>query len=573
MVIPSSSPHAGPREWAALVILTLAVILLAVDGTALALAVPSLTADLGASAEQVLWIGDIYSFALAGLLVTMGNVADKIGRKRLLLIGATAFGVASTLAAFATTAEMLILARALLGASAATLMPSTLSLVRNIFRVPAERTRAIAIWSAGATGGAAAGPLIGGALLEHFWWGSVFLINVPIVIALVVGGYFLLPESRNAHPGPIDLTSALLSIAAIVPLVFAVKKAFTEGVSPLMISAAAIGIVAGAWFLGRQRRLEHPLVDISLFSRPAFAGAVGANTISIFAFSGLLFFFSQYLQLVRGFSPIQAGIAELPSTIASIAVIFVVGWILRALGRGRAIGVGLIVAAAGLALLGVAEGMPGFGWIGAALAVIGVGIGVSMTLSTDAVVASVSPSRAGAASAISETGYELGVALGIAVLGSVQTLFYRTQLTLPGGITSDTRDAVNESLASASHALAGANAGSADAQLLGIAQEAFTDAMQITALVAAGLTLVAGVIAWRVIPSSHTNSRARIGVDHLDSGHIDTEHIDTEHGDATHTESAHVDDRDTPAGSAAPHDQVRENQCVTITSTPAWQRS
>lgn len=490
---------AGPREWAALGILTLAVMLIAVDGTVLGLAVPALTADLAPTATQILWIGDIYSFAIAGLLITMGNLADRIGRKRLLLIGSVGFGLASAVAAFSTSAEMLIAARALLGISGATLMPSTLSLIRNIFSVPAQRTRAIAVWSAGATAGAAIGPLVGGALLEHFWWGSVFLINVPVMVVLVVGGFFLLPESRNPDRTPIDLLSSFLSIAAIVPFVYAVKQAFGQQADLQTAVAVLVAILAGVLFVRRQRRLEAPLVDIELFKIPAFSGAVFSNTIAIFAFSGLIFFFSQYLQLVRGFSPLLAGVAELPLTLASIAVIFIIGMVTHRLGVGRAIAVGLLLAAVGLGLLALTEGLPQYAWLALALAVTGIGVGIAATLSTDAIVSSVPRERAGAASSISETAYELGVAMGIAVLGSLLTLFYRNALVLPDGLEADTAAAVEDSLASASNVLRGGDAQAVD--LLSQAQHAFVSAMQWTSLLAAGLTLIAAVIAWRTIPS------------------------------------------------------------------------
>ncbi len=492
---PSSTDRATRRGWAALGVLTLAVVLLAIDGTVLSLAVPSLTADLAPTATQLLWIGDVYSFALAGLLVTMGNVADRIGRKRLLLLGSVAFGAASAAAAFAPTPEVLIAARALLGIAGATLMPSTLSLVRAIFRDPRQRTTAIAVWSAGATGGAAAGPLIGGALLEHFWWGSVFLINLPVVVVIVTAGAVLLPESRGSSVAPVDLASAVLSVLAIVPLVYAVKHLAGHGADWTVAAGVAVGGLAGWWFVHRQRRLATPLLDLQLFRIPAFSGAVVANSLSVFAFSGLLFFFSQYLQLVRGFPPLLAGAAELPATIASIAAIAVIGVLVRRVGPGRSIGLGLAVAAVGMAGLALAEGMPTYAGLAVALAIVGLGIGVSMTLATDAVVAAAPRERAGAASAISETGYELGVALGIAVLGSLQTVFYRVALD------PDAPSAVRESLASAAQAL---DPGS---PLLAHAREAFTGGMQIASVCAALVLAVAAVVALRVIPNRQDGPR------------------------------------------------------------------
>lgn len=408
----TTPPQAGPREWAALGVLILAVTLLAIDATVLYLAVPALTADLAPSATQILWIGDIYSFALAGLLVTMGNLADRIGRKRLLIIGSIGFGVASLIAAFATSAEQLILARALLGIAGATIMPSTLSIVRNMFEDPIQRTRAIAVWSAGATGGAALGPLVGGVLLESFWWGSVFLINVPLMIIIVGLGIWLLPESKNPNAGRIDLLSSMLSVLAIVPVVYAIKQAVGAGLDWSVPLTAVIGVTAGVIFVRRQRRLTTPLVDIELFKIPAFSGAIAANGLSIFAFTGLFFFFSQYLQLVRGYSPFWAGMAEMPGTIASIVVIAIVGVLLTRFGRGRAIAGGLFLGALGLVGLGVTEGMSAYWGLGISLAVLGLGTGISMTLSTDAVVSAVPRQRAGAASSISETAYELGIALG-----------------------------------------------------------------------------------------------------------------------------------------------------------------
>jgi MFS transporter, DHA2 family, multidrug resistance protein len=354
-----SAHRAGRREWLALAVLALAVLLLAIDGTVLSLAVPALSASLDPSATQLLWIGDVYSFALAGLLVTMGSLGDRVGRKRLLLLGATGFGLASLLAAFAPTAGWLIAARALLGVAGATLMPSTLAIIRTLFVDARQRTTAIAVWAAAATAGAAAGPLVGGALLEHFWWGSVFLINVPVMVVLIVSGAVLLPESRDPHPGPFDLLSALLAALAILPVVDAVKEVASAGVTVWAVLVAGAGVTSAVAFVRRQRRLAAPLFDVSLFRLPAFSGAVGANLLSIAALSGLLFFLSQYLQLVRGYGPLEAGLRQLPLTLASVVVVLFVG-------RGRAIGTGLLMGAIGLGLLAVAEAATGYGLLAAA---------------------------------------------------------------------------------------------------------------------------------------------------------------------------------------------------------------
>ncbi|MFI8305035.1 MFS transporter [Streptomyces sp. NPDC085927] len=485
---------AGPREWAALAVLVLVVMLLAVDGTVLYLAVPSLTEDLAPTATQVLWIGDIYAFVLAGLLITMGNVADRIGRKRLLLMGSAAFGTASVLAAFAPNAEALIAARALLGVAGATLMPSTLSIVRSVFVDPVQRTRAIALWSVGATAGAALGPLVGGVLLENFWWGSVFLINVPIMVLALVGGWFLLPESRGTAGQRIDLASSALSILAIVPLVYAVKRWIGSGPDAIVLLAVVVGVLAGWTFLRRQTRLTVPLLDVSLFRLPAFAGAVGANALAIFAFLGLLFFFSQYLQMVRDYGPLHAGLAELPATLASIVVIAVIGFLVARLGAGRSIGLGLGLGALGLAGIGATAPWASYWGLGASLVALGLGIGIAMTLSTDAVVSAVPKERSGAAAAIAETGYELGGALGIAVLGSLQTAMYRSRLELPQDLGAREHATVNESLASTLATID-------DSAVITAARDAFASAMRTTSFIAAVLLLVAAVIAWRVIPS------------------------------------------------------------------------
>ena len=490
-----------PRDWAALAVLTLAVSLLAVDSTVLALAIPSFSADLSPTASQLLWIGDIYSFTLAGLLITMGNIADRIGRRRLLLIGTTGFGISSVLAAFAPNAGALIAVRALLGVGGATIMPSTLSLIRSIFPDARRRAAAVAIWSAGSSGGTALGPLVGGALLEHFWWGSVFLINVPVMVFVVLGGLWLLPESRSDKGIPIDLVSAVLSVTAIMSVIYAIKVFAHDGPTVLSSVSLLAGIAAGGVFLRRQRALTAPLIDIDLFKRPAFTWAIVATVLAVFALSGLLYFFSQYLQLVRGYSTLRAGMTEIPASLASIAVVAVVATTVRRLGNGRALGEGLIMAAAGLIVVAVAESWGGIVLICVGLLVIGAGLGLAFTVSTGAVLGSVPADRAGAASAISETGLELGVALGIAVLGTIQDVGYRVLIGRSFADVPDrVADAARQSLANLSGAV---DAFAPDqAQLLSQARDAFTQAMQMTAVVAAAILLLAGAMAWRYVPAA-----------------------------------------------------------------------
>nr|WP_297993251.1 MFS transporter [uncultured Actinomyces sp.] len=495
----------GLRAWAALAVLTLAVTLLAIDSTVLALAIPSLSTDLSPTASQLLWIGDIYSFTLAGLLVTMGNVADRIGRRRLLLIGTLGFGVASIMAAFAPSAGALIAVRALLGVGGATIMPSTLSLIRNIFLDARHRATAIAIWSAGSSGGTALGPLVGGVLLERFWWGSVFLINVPVMAAVIVTGLWLLPESKNAQGAPVDLASAVLSVLAIVPITYAVKSFAHDGLTVVAVAALVGGLAAGWLFIRRQRTLTTPLIDVGLFRRPAFTWAIAATVLAIFALAGLLYFFSQYLQLVRGYSTLRAGLTEVPASLASIVVVAVVAAVVRRLGNGRALGSGLLIAAVGLVVVALGESYGGIVVICVGLLIIGAGIGLAFTVSTGAVLGAVPADRAGAASAISETGLELGVALGIAVLGTIQDVGYRLLLgQAPSGLPRRVADAAEQSLATLAGVIDPGDPG--QAELMVQAREAFTRAMQATAVIAAGILLFAGVMAARHVPAASEES-------------------------------------------------------------------
>ena len=507
---PASRPEPfTPRQWGILGVLTLAVMLLAIDGSVLSLAVPSLSADLNPTANQILWIGDIYAFTIAGLLVTVGNIADRYGRKRVLLVGAAGFAAASLVCALAPTAEILILGRFLMGIFGAAFMPSTLSIVRNTFDDPGQRTRAIAIWSIGTTGGAALGPLLGGFLIEHFRWSSVFFINLPIMVLVLAVGVPMLRESYGNREASVDLASSALSILTVVPIVYVVKEAAHGGFGWPQALALVLGAASGWAFVRRQRRLEHPLLDLGLFRIPAFSGAVLTAGIAIFALVGLLYFFSQYLQLVRGMAPLAAGIVEMPATVTGILAALAAPRLLPRLGQGGAIALGTALLGVGMGIVAAAESVPGIVLILVGVGVLGFGSGLSMTLSTDAIVGAAPASRAGAASAISETAYELGAACGIAVLGSVLSSYYRWFVALPADFESAHGAGASDSLARTLEALGasgtaaadGVPPGGSDPALAEAARLTFAHGMQATAVFAVLLCLAAALVAWRAIPS------------------------------------------------------------------------
>ena len=507
---PAARPEPfTPRQWGILGVLTLAVMLLAIDGSVLALAVPSLSADLNPTANQILWIGDIYSFAIAGLLVTVGNIADRYGRKRTLLVGATGFAAASLLCALAPDANVLILGRFLLGVFGAAVMPSTLSIVRDTFDDPRQRTRAIAIWSIGTTGGAAIGPLLGGFLIEHFRWSSVFFINLPIMVLVLAAGVPMLRESYGNREANVDIASSALSILTVVPIVYVVKEAAHGGFGWHQGLTLAVGTASGWAFVRRQRRLEHPLLDLGLFRIPAFSGAVLTAGIAIFALVGLLYFFSQYLQLVRSMAPLAAGIVEMPATVTGILAALAAPRLLPRLGQGGAIALGTALLGVGMGIVAAAESVPGIVLILVGVGVLGFGSGLSMTLSTDAIVGAAPASRAGAASAISETAYELGAACGIAVLGSVLSSYYRWFVALPADFESAHGAGASDSLARTLEALGasgtaaadGVPPGGSDPALAEAARLTFAHGMQATAVFAVLLCLAAALVAWRAIPS------------------------------------------------------------------------
>jgi DHA2 family multidrug resistance protein-like MFS transporter len=481
------------RAWLALAVLMLPVLLIAVDITVLAFALPSITEEFRPAATTQLWIVDVYSLVLAALLVTMGSLGDRVGRRRLLVIGAAGFAAVSAAAAFAPSAEYLVAARALLGVFGAMLMPSTLSLIRNIFHDASARRLAIALWASCFTAGTALGPIVGGALLQHFHWGSVFLVAVPILLPLLVLAPKLVPESRDPNPGPLDLVSVVLTLTTMLPVVWGIKSAAHDGFSGLAAAALAIGVVSGVVFVRRQRRSATPMLDVDLFRSAPFTSSILANFLSIVGLIGFIFFISQHLQLVLGLSPLAAGLVTLPGAVLSMVAGIAVVPVAKRLAPHVLMIVGLVLVAAGfLAILMFRHDLTVAAIIVSFL-VLELGVGISQTISNDTIVASVPPAKSGAASAVSETAYELGAVVGTATLGTIFTAYYRASVELPGGLTEHQMTDARESIGGAT-SVAQTLPPALSVRLLDSARTAFDAGIAPTATIAAVLVLIAAAV-------------------------------------------------------------------------------
>lgn len=470
------------REWVGLGVIALPCMLYSMDLTVLNLAVPTLARELQPSASQLLWIIDIYGFMVAGFLMTMGTLGDRIGRRKLLMIGAAAFGIASAVAAFSSSVEMLILMRAVLGIAGATLAPSTLSLITVMFKDERERTVAISVWIASFSGGAIIGPVAGGVMIEYFWWGSVFLIAIPPMALLLVIGPKLLPEYKDPNPGRLDVASALLSLAAVLAVIYGVKQSAEYGLSLANGFSMAAGLALALLFLRRQRRLADPMVDLSLFRIPAFSASLTINLVGVLFMFGCHIFLAQYLQLVAGLSPLDAGLWSLPSAVVFTFASFLTPPLAAWIRPSRLIAGGMILAALGFLWLAVASGLIE---IVAASVVFSVGFTPVITLTTGLIVGAAPPERAGAASAMSETSVELGGALGIALLGSVGAALYRAHMTGAAltGLSLEQAAASRATLGGALATAAELPAAQAEA-LLGVAREGFMTGLHAVALIA-----------------------------------------------------------------------------------------
>ena len=493
------TPKPG-REWLALGLLMFPVLLVAVDNTALTFALPAIARSLEPSGVQLLWIVDAYPLVLAGLLVAMGSLGDRIGRRRLLLIGSTGFAAVSAATAFAPSAEWLIAGRAALGFFGAMLMPSTLSLIRNIFPDPNRRRLAIAIWAAGFSGGAALGPIFGGWLVEQYWWGAILLVAVPIMLPILAFGPVFIPESRDPRPGTADIASIALSLLTMVPVVYGIKSLATEGFGVAPAAIIAFGLLMGYVFVRRQKRLRSPLLDVSLFGNRIFSTAITANVLALFSFNGFILFLAQHLQLLEGQRPTESGIAMIPALIATVAAGLLVVPLVRKVRPGFVVAGGLSLSAAGYFVVAFGDHSGGPALLLGALLVLALGVGAAETISNDLILGAVPPEKSGAAAAISETGYEIGSLLGTAILGSILTASYQRNLVLPEGISMSGTGSAAHDVAQARETLTGAvelahslPAPLADA-LTSAARVAFDSGVHVTASIALGLMAGAAVL-------------------------------------------------------------------------------
>ncbi|MGV9314531.1 MFS transporter [Streptomyces sp. NPDC003691] len=487
----SVANRAGPREWGGLAVLSLPTILLGLDVTILYLALPSLAEDLNPSSTETLWIMDAYGFLIAGFLITMGTLGDRIGRRKLLLIGVAAFGAVSVVAAYSNSTELLIAARAALGIAGATLMPSTLSLISNMFADVRQRSVAIGIWATSFALGMALGPVVGGVMLDAFWWGSAFLLAVPVAIVLLIAGPLLIPEYRAPQSGRFDLLSVVLSLVAILPVIYAVKHGAKEGFGVPMLIAALIGLAFAVVFVRRQGQLESPLLDMRLFTNRTFSAALSVLLIGLVGVGGSMLLITQQLQLVEGLPPVEAGLWMGPPALMMFVAAIGAPLVARRVPPAIVVAATLVLSTVGYVLLTLVDSSGGIALMVIGFGLVYLGLGAIAALGTDLVVGAAPPEKAGSASAMSETVQELGLALGVAILGSLATIVYRNRIDgeIPAGTPADAAEAAGDSLAGAASVAKELPAG-----LLDQAREAATAGLNIAMLVAAVGTLLLAVL-------------------------------------------------------------------------------
>lgn len=483
--------RAGTREWLGLIVLLLPTALLFVAQTVLFLATPHIAADLRPSSDQLLWVNDVYGFAMAGLLVAMGTIGDRVGRRKILLLGAVLFGIGSVIAAFAPNIGLLIAARAFMGVGAAAVMPSTLSLVPNMFRDPRQRATAVGMWAASVSVGVAVGPLLGGLLLEAFWWGAALLIGVPVMALVIILAPLLVPEYKapNASGQRMpDLLSVVLSMLALVPFVYGVKDYAKSGLTVPAVVTTIVGIIFGVIFVRRQLSLDTPLLDMRLFRNRSFSGALGVWLLSAIALGGIYLLFTQYLQQVAGLSPLAAGLWILPAALMLVVVSTISPIVARKVRPAYVVAVGALFSLAGYVVLTQVDSVAGLPMLITGFYLLYPGIAPTMALTTDLVMSATPPEKQGAASAVSSTSIDLGVSLGIAVMGSIGTAVYHA--TIPSGLPAQAADSLSGALNEAADM-----SGAAAESLIATAREAFTSGLNVAGIVAAVLVGGAGLLA------------------------------------------------------------------------------
>ncbi|WP_028244778.1 MFS transporter [Pseudoclavibacter soli] len=492
MTVSATAGWSDARRWFSLALLLCSVLVVSTDNTVMSFALPAISAEFDSSAVLLLWIVDVYPLVLAGLLVMMGSLADRFGYRRMLLIGAWGFTIASVCAGFATSAQMLVAVRATMGVFGSMLMPATLSLIRVLFVEGRQRSLAVAIWTSCWAIGAALGPILGGFLLAHLWWGSVFLIAVPLFAPLLVFGPFHVPVTRAPGSGPIDVPSVVLSVAAMASSVFALKRVAVGDGWQLSLVFAVFGVISGALFVRRQLQLEHPLLDMSLFRRRRFTVSITANLVALMCTTGLMLFAAQQLQLGLGIDSMTAGWMLVPGAVATATASFVVGRVVSARLRRPVMVAALTLSAmsfTGYALLGSTSGAA----VLVLVAAVGAGFGASQAVSNEVVVSEVPAESAGAAAAVSETAYELGTVLGAALLGGITAGVYRAGLMLPAGLSDAEVQRSRETLAGAL-AVAQERSPEIATQIETAARAALFHAGGVMSLVAAGV--VVAVALW-----------------------------------------------------------------------------
>jgi DHA2 family multidrug resistance protein-like MFS transporter len=472
------------RKWIGLAVLCLPTMLAAVDVNVMFLALPRVGADLGAGATQQLWIADIYGFMISGFLVTMGTLGDRIGRRRLLLVGAAGFIAASILAASSTSAAMLIGSRALVGVAGAAIMPSVLALIRTMFPDPKQMNAAIGVWGTAIMAGIVLGPVVGGLLLGAFWWGSTFLMAVPIMALLLIAGPWLVPESRNPGAGRIDLLSVALSLAAILPFTYGLKETARHGMTFPSLAAVVGGVAFLLIFLQRQRELPNPLLDLRLFRIWALSAALIQALMIAFVMGGIGLMATLFLQMVKGLSPLEVGLWMLGPSLAMVLMGNLAPVIARKVRPAYVLAAGSVLAAAGMMVLTQAGPGAGLTTVLIGLVIVYVGGGSVGPMTPFLVMSSAPPEKAGSVGSLASAVGEFGVALGVAVLGLIGTAAYRAGLVVPPGVSEAAASAARESIA-----------GAVGTEVLAPARVAFTGALHAVAVVAIAVFVCLAVLA------------------------------------------------------------------------------